>query len=147
MGDCISVLLCFAKQPGTHGRGSQLPDREMRSKGPEPVTANRKAEMGMYPVLRDRVEMKSFGDLLENIFLKPSSQNTHTRPNELVQTHPVQLLVLSQSKANLLNYFLLKVKIKSTLRECNKIFLNREIRESNKILLRENNKIFLNREK
>lgn len=55
MGDCISVLLCFAKQPGTHGRGSQLPDRETRSKGPELVRADRRAEMGMCPVLRDTV--------------------------------------------------------------------------------------------
>lgn len=45
----------FAKQPGTHGRGSQLPDRETRSKGPELVRADRRAEMGMCPVLRDTV--------------------------------------------------------------------------------------------
>lgn len=43
----------------------------------------------------------------------PSSQNIHTHPKELGQTHPLQLLVLSQSQANLLNHFVIKAKIKT----------------------------------
>lgn len=46
-----------------------------------------------------------------HFYLKPSSQNTHTCPNKLIQTHPTQLLMLSQSKATFLNRFVMRAKI------------------------------------
>lgn len=62
------MFICFLKQLGTQKSGSQLPNRELRIKGPELFIANRKAKMETDPVLY-RVWMKSFGHSLENIFI------------------------------------------------------------------------------
>lgn len=79
----------------------------------ELLAAKREAEMRTDRVLTSRVWMKSSGDSGKPFDLMPSSQNIHTHPKELGQTYPMQLLVLSQSQANLLNHFVIKAKIKT----------------------------------
>lgn len=64
----ISALLCFAKQPGTQEEEKPAPWYKDEEEGPRACESQQEAELGMHPVLRDRVQIKSWGDTLENIF-------------------------------------------------------------------------------
>ena len=68
MRDFISAHLCFAKQPGTQEEGEPAPWYRDEEEGPRACESQQDAELGMHPVLRDRVQMKSWGASLENIF-------------------------------------------------------------------------------
>ena len=76
----------------------------LRRKGPELSAANWEAEMGISPVLMGQTMDKvNWGLSGKHFYSKSYSQSMHTHPNELVQTCPMQLLVLRLSKANLLS--------------------------------------------
>lgn len=61
-----------------HRKLNPAPTRGCRRKDTELLTASRKAEMAMYPVLRSRVWMESFGISLWNTFLSKAIFSKYT---------------------------------------------------------------------
>lgn len=76
-GTAFQSMSAFQSSPG-HRKAKPAPTRGFRRKDTELLTASRKAEMAMYPVLRSRVWMESFGISLRNTFFSKAIFSKHT---------------------------------------------------------------------